>query len=189
MSPVPGSGAMTEVLTLQTWTPPVLNFTLTRSASVATVTTAAPHAYLSTDYVTILTASAAGYAGTHKITVTGASTFTFPCSPSLAASASGTVQYLSDASGGRRDFWADIADIAAEMIPVGTAERLEREAVQSRLDYRFRVYQRPDLTASMRAQWTPSYGGPTQTLKMTGPPLPVDTGRLYLYLELAAVPV
>lgn len=54
--------------------------TITWSGSIATVTTAAPHGFTTSDTIlmTIAGTTPAGYSGTYTCTITGASTFTYP---------------------------------------------------------------------------------------------------------------
>lgn len=180
------SGAMTEQLEIEANLPPTLGVTITRSGSVATAVTAEPHDYLTGDYVTIAGASPSGYNGKVKITVTGASSFTYPVVNTLTTPATGTItaQYTNDAQGGRRAFWQAVATMYAEMIPIRTSERVQRDAVQSTIDFRFRIYERQGITAKMRARWTPSWGGAERTLEISGPPLPCEDGRAFMYLEM-----
>lgn len=188
MARVPGSGAMTEQLAIMANAPPTLSVTsLTRIGSVATVVTSDAHEYLTGDYVTIAGATPSGYNARVKVTVTGATTFTYPTSSALATPASGTItaRYASDAQAGQRKFWEPVATIYGEMIPLRASERLQREAVQSSVDYRFRVYERDDITAKMRAIWTPSWGAAARTLEIVGGPLPCEDGRTFMYLEMS----
>lgn len=189
MARTPGSGAMTERLDIQENRPPILSVTsLTRAGSVATAVTGEAHTYQTGDYVTVAGASPSGYNGKVKITVTGATSFTYAVSSGLATPATGTltVQYTNDAQGGRREFWEDVATIYGEMVPLRTSERLQREAVQSAVDYRFRVYERDDLAATMRVLWTPSWTSTQRVLTLSGPPVPCEDGRTFMYLEMSS---
>jgi hypothetical protein len=69
---------------------PVAVTSITRSGSVATVTTTAPHGAATGQNATIQGATPESYNGTWPITVTGASTFTYVFA-GAAASASGTI--------------------------------------------------------------------------------------------------
>lgn len=72
---------LTQLSDLTPWLNGALAVTsITRSGSVATVTTTAPHGYTVGDtlLVTIAGATLAAYNGTFLITVTGTSAFTYP---------------------------------------------------------------------------------------------------------------
>lgn len=192
-----GVGLLIERLRVQRNDPPTLSVvSLTRSSTTATVTTAEPHGYSATDYVTIAgcEAPATGFNAKWKIvTVPTPTTFTFTCSSGFPTSASGpmTVIYTSNAQGGQgKNFWRTVLTIPAEMIPLKAMERLQIQAVQSDVEYRFRVRARPDFRPSMRLLWTPTapQGSPEQTLTITGI-LPCEDGRTYQYLEAAKVSV
>jgi hypothetical protein len=64
---------------------------LTRASTTATVTTSAPHGFLTGDSITIIGAIPAGYNGTYTIVSTGASTFTFTTDSALSTPATGTI--------------------------------------------------------------------------------------------------
>src|SRR5689334_8303585 len=116
-----GAGPMRERLTILTSAPVALLLaSLTRVGSVATATTPAAHGYATGDYVTIAGANEAGYNAKVKITVTSPTAYTFAVSGSPATPASGkiTSTYVSDALGGRRTVWSELATISAEMIPL-----------------------------------------------------------------------
>jgi head-tail adaptor len=179
---VPGTGAMTELLHMQENVPAALAVTLTRAGTLATGTTAIPHEYLTRDTVTI-NVTEAGYNGRRSITVTSPTTFTFPITSGLATPTSGTVTYLSDPQGGRRAFWADRLDVWAELVPLSSTERVEREAIRSNVRFRFRVHLQLDLRSAMRARWSPSWGGDERQLEVVGL-LPANDPRFF-YLEMA----
>jgi head-tail adaptor len=160
---------------------------LTRTTTVATVTTVEPHGYTTGDFVTIAGATPAGYNGKVKITVTGASSFTYPVNSALATPPTGalTVVYVSDAQGGRKVGWEplDAAPIWAELLAIRTMERLQAQALTSQVDYRFRTRVRTDITAQMRALWTPSWtSAPQHTLEIRGV-VPWEDGRTFMVLE------
>lgn len=189
-------GDMRERLVVQRNDPPMLSvFSLTRSSTTATVTTSVAHGYLAGDYVTIADSLVVGYNAKWKIvTVPSAMTFTFTCSSGFTTPATGTitVTYTSNAQGGfgaNGSLWRTLDSIAAEMIPLSASERLQLQAMQSDLRLRFRVRARADIDPTMRLLWTPSApaGAQRQTLALTGPPLPCEDGRTYMYLEAAAV--
>jgi head-tail adaptor len=169
---------------------PIAIASLTRSGTVATATTATPHNYASNDYATVAGASPAGYNGKVKITVTGASSFTYPVANTLATPATGTITvvYVSDAQGGRKIGWQDFATIWGEQLAVRAFEKLQVQALQGQLDYRFRVHARGDLTNDMRAIWTPAWppGSPTHTLEIHGI-APDGDGRQYMFLECGEI--
>ena len=180
-------GAMRERLVILDGTPAAIAVSsVTRSATTATVTTAAPHGYTTGDYVTIAGATPAGYNGKVRITVTGPTTFTYTVSGAPATPATGTITgtYVSDAQGGRNVTWRTLETIAAELLPQRAGEQLQAEAITAQIDYRFRTHARPDLRETMRALWTPSWppAAPQQTLEIHGV-LPIDHGRDFLLLE------
>jgi len=180
-----------ERLTVQENVPDAVAVTsLTRVTTTATVITATPHGYATGDFVTIALAVPAGYNGKVKITVTGASSFTYLVNGALATPATGTitVTYVSDAQGGRKIGWNTLDTIWAELLPVRAMERLQAQALQAALDYRFRVHVRPDLTPEMRALWTPQWpaGSPLHTLEIHGI-VPDGDGRQYLVLECGEI--
>jgi head-tail adaptor len=187
-----GYGNLREWLTIQVNDPPVLSVTsLTRASATATAQTATAHEYTTGDYVTIAGATPTGYNGKWKITVTGPTTFTYACNATLATPATGTITvvYVSDAQGGHEIGWTLYRTIAAEMLPVGATERLQAEALHSRLEYRFRIHaiDAGGITAEMRAQWTPQWppAQPMQTLEIHGV-VPDGDGRQFTLLECAA---
>lgn len=190
--PTMAIGAMRERLTLQKSDPEVFTLaSLTRSGTVATATTLKAHGYATGDYVTIAGAVQA-YNGKVKITVTSTTAFTFTCTAGLTTPATGliTVVYVSDAQGGRRTGWITVDAVAAELMALGTSERLQLTAIHSDTKYRFRIRTRPgDVTEKMRALWTPSWppNAPQHTLEINGL-LPADDGRTYTYLECAESP-
>lgn len=180
-----------ESLTIQENAPnPISVTSLTRSSSTATATTAAPHSYASNDYVTIAGATQTEYNGKKKITVTGASSFTYPVTGTPATPATGTITvvYESNAQGQRVIGWEDFATIWAEQLGVRAYEKLQIQALQGQLDYRFRTHARGDITNQMRARWTPQWpaGAPTHTLEITGVS-PDGDGSLYMLLDCSEV--
>jgi hypothetical protein len=70
---------------------PVSVTSITRSGSVATVTTTAPHGATTGQNVTIAGAAQPAYNGTDDLTVTGASTFTYLVNGEPASPATGTI--------------------------------------------------------------------------------------------------
>jgi head-tail adaptor len=184
-------GTMREMLAIQENVPDSISVTsLTRTSTTATATTATAHGYSSNDYVTIAGATPAGFNGKVKITVTGATTFTYPVVGTLATPATGTITvvYVSDAQGGRRIGWAPLTTIWAELLPVRATERLQAQALQVQLDYRFRIQARADLTPEMRALWTPQWppSSPAHTLEIHGI-VPDGDGRHYQILECGEI--
>lgn len=169
---------------------PIAVTSITRTTTVATVTTAAPHGGTTGDFYTVAGASVAGYNGNKQITVTGPSTFTYPVLGSLVTPAVGTitVTYFSSAGGGKVIGWAPFADLWAELLPVRAMERIQAQALQAELDYRFRIHTRGDLTHEMRALWTPQWppGSPLHTLEIHGI-TPDGDGRQYQILEMGEI--
>jgi SPP1 family predicted phage head-tail adaptor len=182
-------GDMTERLTVQRSDAAILAITsLTRAGSVVTATTVSDHGFATSDYVIVGGATPTGYNGKVKITVTGARTFTFLVSgtPGSPATFGGTVTYVSDAQGGRRTVWRTLATIWAELIPLKASERLQLQAIQSDVAYRFKVRTRADLGPTQRILWTPRWppGSAAHALEINGV-LPVDDGRTFQFLECA----
>lgn len=185
------SGAMRERLVLQQYAPEVLTLdSLTRSGTVATATTVKAHGYATGDYVTVAGAVQA-YNGKVKITVTSTTAFTFTCTNGLTTPATGlmTVVYVSDAQGGRRTNWRTFGTVPAELMALGTSERLQLAAIQSDTKYRFRIRARTDVSEKQRALWTPSWppSAPQHTLEVNGL-LPMDDGRVYTFLDCSESP-
>lgn len=189
-------GRLREHLLVQRNDPPTLSVSsLTRTSTTATAVTTVPHAFLVGDWVTFSGSLIVGWNIKVKVvTVPTTTSFTFTCSGSLTTPATGTITvvYTSNASGGmgsNGSSWRTVDSLPAEMIPLGTMERLQRQAVQSTVQYRFRVRVRSDLEPTMRVLWQPSWvgGEARKTLVLTGPPLPVDDGRQWMWLELAEV--
>jgi len=183
--------ALRERLVIQENVPDPISMTsLTRSSAVATAQTATSHGFTTGDFVTVAGAVPVGYNGKVKITVTGATTFTYAVNIALTTPATGpiTVTYVSDASGGRKIGWADFAEVWGELLPVRAIERLQAQALQATLDYRFRIHTRRDLTPEMRALWTPQWpsGSAQHTLEIHGLP-PDRDGRVYMFLECGEV--
>lgn len=189
-----------EQLTIEQSAPTALTaVSLTRNGTIATVTLAAPHGFTNGDFVAIAGAVPAGYNGTVKITVPSstASTFTYPTSSSLTTPATGaiTVTWISDAQGGSSGGtgeWTPVRTISAELIPVSAVERQAAAALQSQLDYRFRVnaIDAGGLSAKgMRARWTPQWpltGRTEHTLEIHGV-LPEGDGHRTTLLECGEI--
>lgn len=53
--------------------------------------------------------------------------------------------------------WTTLDSVWAEEVALTGAERLEAERVGSSVTLRFRIWARTDVTATMRALWTPSW--------------------------------
>ena len=97
--------------------------------------------------------------------------------------------YTSNAGGGQgANYWRTLDSIPAESIPLGVMERLQIQAIQSSVAYRFRVRVRADLEPTMRVLWTPSWppSAPRQTLAINGV-IPCEDGRTFAYLECSQV--
>jgi head-tail adaptor len=169
---------------------PIAVTSLTRTSTTATAQTATPHHYANGDFVTTAGATPAGYNGKFKITVTGPSTFTFVVNGTLATPATGsiTATYVSNAQGQVAVGWMDYAQIWAERLAVRAFEKLQVQALQGQLDYRFRTQSRGDLTTAMRIRWTPTWppGSGEHVLEIHGI-VPDDPARLYMILEVGEV--
>lgn len=192
-----GAGARRERLTLQTHTAAAIGVSsLWRNGTVANATTATAHGFANGDYVAIAGAVPAGYTGTVQITLTGTSTFTYAVVNTLATPATGTITatFVRDAqggTGGATEDWTTLRSIDAELVPVRASERLEAAAIQSSLDYRFRVnaMDAGGITAAMRALWTPQWpvtGRTAHTLEIHGV-LPEGDGRHATILECGEI--
>lgn len=73
--------------------PPLLAVTsITRSSTTATVTTVAPHGFVTGQRIVVLGADQSEYTGTRTVTVTGASTFTYDVAASAVTPATGTIK-------------------------------------------------------------------------------------------------
>jgi len=154
-------GTLRERITIETADPAVLRLSsLTAAAGVATAVTLGDHGYATGDVVTVAEAVESSYNATVLVTVTDDQTFTYPVSgsPSSPATGAPTVTYVSDAQGGRRDTWREIAcDVPAELMPWRAGERLQLAAIQSLTEYRFRIRVRDDVSPEMRIRWTPRW--------------------------------
>ena len=188
-------GKLRERLVVQRNDPPTLSVSsLTRSGTTATATTAVPHGYIVGDYVTFAGSLISGWNAKYKIvTVPSTTTFTFTVASSLTTPATGTitVMYTSNAQGGmgtNGDNWRTLDSISAEMIPLGVMERLQIQAVQSAVQFKFRVRVRNDLTPKMRLLWIPSApaGAVRKTLVIAGV-IPCEDGREFSYVECSEV--
>ena len=188
-------GSLRERLVVQRNDPPTLSVSsLTRSGTTATATTAVPHGYLVGDYVTIAGSTVVAWNAKWKlVTVPSTTTFTFTVASSLTTPATGTVTvvYTSNAQGGigtNGDNWRTLDSISAEVIPLGVMERLQIQAVQSAVQFKFRVRVRNDLTPKMRLLWMPSApaGAVRKTLVIAGV-IPCGDGRQFSYVECAEV--
>jgi head-tail adaptor len=182
----PRLGDFHERLVIQANTPPLTPVvSVTRLGTVATIVTATPHGFTTGDYVAVAGA-VQGYNGRYRATVIDAVTLTVPVSNTLPTPATGaiTVQYVSDAQGGRKIGWIDVATIEAEVIPLSAMERVQAQALASQVSYRFRTRSRADITPEMRVSWTPSWppGGAAQVLEISGV-LPDGHGRTFMLLD------
>lgn len=197
MPATPTIGELTEKLLIQENAPdPIVVTSLTRSGSVATAVTAADHGFTTGDFVTIAGATPAGYNGAWKVTVTNATTFTYSGTVigALATPATGTitVTYKSDAQGGQKLGWNTLASapqgIWAGLVTLSGLERLQAQSLSARVDYRFRTRLRLDITARMRAIWTPSWppNAPAHTLELHSV-VPEGDGKTWMLLDAGEV--
>ena len=179
-------GSMRERLLIQRADPRSFEVaSAVRVGSLVTVTTLVAHGFASNDFV-VLAGAVEAYNGKFKITVTGTLTFTYTTAQTPTSPATGviTATYASDAQGGRKEVWRDLATVPAELIPLRATEILQQNAIQSQTSLRFRVRVRADLQSKQRAQWTPRWppGSATRTLQILGV-LPFGDGRDYVSLE------
>jgi SPP1 family predicted phage head-tail adaptor len=63
--------------------------------------------------------------------------------------------------------WTTLNTVCAEHMPLSGAERLEAERIGSTVTLKFRIWARTDVTAKMRALWTPSWpsGSPRRVVE------------------------
>ena len=89
-----------------------------------------------------------------------------------------------DAILGRTTTWATLDTLPAEMVPVRASDVLAAQALQTQIQYRFRVRARGDVLQKMRVLWTPTYplGSARKTLEITGV-TPVEDGRMFMFLD------
>lgn len=75
----------------------------------------------------------------------------------------------------------------AEMIALTGDEKLEVNRVGSRVEYRFRVWARHDITAKMFIEWSPAWpsGAPRQTLEISAI-VPDPDDRAFMFLDCAS---
>ena len=185
------SVTLREWIVVQTSTPAARAVaSLTRSGAVVTVTMSAPHGYQTGAYVTIAGATPNAYNGTVKVTSTGDLTFTFAIAGTPDTPATGTITatYVSDAQGGRRETWRTLDTIRAALLEVRGSERLQAQAINAQIDYRFQVRRRVDVTPKMRLLWSPSWpeGAARKTLEIHSIN-PIDDGRMWMQLETGEV--
>lgn len=190
-------GQLTEKLTIQENDhEPISVISLTRVNAIVTAVTATPHGYVTGDFVTVNGAVPAGYNGAWKVTVIGPSAFTYSGTVigTLATPATGviTATYKSDAQGSPKQGWGTLASapngIWAELVTLSGLERLQAQALSARIDYRFRTRVRTDVTARMRAVWTPSW--PPNALPHTleiHSVIPDGDGRTWMLIEAGEV--
>lgn len=155
------AGRLREKLTIQTNQPVAIGVrALTWAAGVAAAVTPTAHGYVTGDFVTIAGATPAGYNGKVRVTTTSATGFTYPVATSLTTPATGSISaiYASDTRGGRVGLtWRTLMAVRAELMPERSFDRLERQAIETGLNCRFRVRARAELVAGLRAAWTPSW--------------------------------
>lgn len=93
-----------------------------------------------------------------------------------------TVTDATDAIGGKSETEATDATVWAEMIPVRADERLQAQAVGAQADYRFRTRCRADITAKLRARWTPRWPPGAATLHLEIHGVQPDTDPAFMVL-------
>lgn len=94
-----------------------------------------------------------------------------------------------DSHGGRSVTWSTLDTVYAELQPMGAIERLQAQAIQAVVNYRFRVRVRTDLTTDMRALWRPSWSALStpKTLEIHGLPPDPNEPQTYMLLECGEV--
>lgn len=185
------TGLLRERVTVQTPDPRQYAVaTLTRSGTTATATTGSAHGFVTGDYVTIADADQAEYNGTVEVTVTSTTAFTFTVDGGATTPATGhvTATYYRDSQGGRVVTWRTARVDWAELVPLGTGERLQREAMGAETALRFRLRARADLVPTMRLRWRASWDrlATERTLEIRGV-LPVDDGRTWVLVDCVDV--
>jgi head-tail adaptor len=184
------AGELREQLVIQKDLWPAIAVTLTRIGTTATAAAAAPHNYVTGDYIDVAGAAQGGYNGRVKVTVPSPTTFTYTVDGGLATPATGTptARYAKDAQGGRRENWVPHTTVRAQLVSTAEGERLQGEAMTAQASYRFRVRRRADLTPRMRATWTPIWppSAPALALEIHGVP-PEGNGVTSMFLDCGGI--
>lgn len=83
--------------------------------------------------------------------------------------------------------WSTLDTIDVEMVPLSGAERLDAGRIGSKVEYRFRAWARHDITAKMRAEWSPAWpsGAPRQTLEIAAI-VPDPGDRAFMFLDCSS---
>lgn len=184
-----GAGLLTEQLTILSPDPqPIAVASITRTGSVATVTTSSPHGFETGDYVQHAGATQSDYNVEAAIVVTGATTYTFPVSGSP-ESASGpvTATFVQDAAGGQREGWFAVATVFGQVVSLNASEQLQARAIGAVQTYLARIYYRPDVTPAMRVAWRPYLRTVDTLLEIHGVQPDPDDPRMLLQLTLGEV--
>jgi len=94
-----------------------------------------------------------------------------------------------DSQGGRAVTWSTRDTLAASLVPIRASERLQAQAIQAELDYRFRVHTRSDLDSTMRVTWRPSWAdlSTPKTLEVHGVLPDAQEPTRYLWLDCGEV--
>lgn len=94
-----------------------------------------------------------------------------------------------DSQGGRTVTWSTLDSVTAELMPLRAGERLQLEAMQAQVDYRFRIRARADVTARLRALWRQSWLGTAapKTLEINGVWPDPDRPLTHLFLDCGEV--
>lgn len=94
-----------------------------------------------------------------------------------------------DSHGGRSVVWGVLDTMSAALLPIRASERLQAQAIQAQLDYRFRVHARSDLDSTMRVSWRPSWASVStpKTLEVHGVLPDAKEPERYLWLDCGEV--
>ena len=94
-----------------------------------------------------------------------------------------------DSQGGRAVTWSTLDTMAAALVPIRASERVQAQAMQAVLDYRFRIVARADVDTTMRAQWRPSWLSLStpKTLEIHGVLPDAQEPTRYLWLDCGEV--
>jgi SPP1 family predicted phage head-tail adaptor len=184
-------GELTERISILSATPIAQAVTsITRAGQVATVTTAAPHGFVTGDYVTHAGAAQAEYNGDTQITVTSPTVYTFevggtPVSPATGAI---TTVYVSDSVGGSTPrFYTLISGLWAKIEPMSAGEQLAAGGVNAIGSYNCTIRYRTDITPTMRVSWRRYLEASARMYEIHSVQPDKDLPRQFLDLEIGIV--
>lgn len=80
--------------------------------------------------------------------------------------------------------WTTVDSVWAEVVPLSGGESLQESRVGSEVAYQFRIRARTDITAKMRALWTPTWAsGSTRRVVDIHAVMPDPKNRAYQLLD------